>query len=141
MSQEILNSAIMQLRAKALETYGIIKDIYRRPVQEGDADKVAALSLKLAQLEGGMLTLQQYAPEIISSVAIAEAESAAAAALAGKVSDVEKEDPPAIVNEEAPEEKAPTADPAPEPTITEEDLAKRSPTYRRSRRSTKKDKS
>ena len=70
MSQEILNSAIMQLRAKALEAYGIIKDTYRQPSKEGDADRIAALSLKLAQLEGGMLTLQQYAPEIIAAVAV-----------------------------------------------------------------------
>jgi len=124
MSQEILNSAIMQLRAKALEVYGVIKDIYRRPAQEGDADKIATLSLKLAQLEGGMITLQQYAPEIILSVAN---EMAIAAA--------EEEEQSATADERG-EEVSIT-----EPVITEEELSERSPTYRRTRRPKKKDKS
>lgn len=124
MSQEILNAAIMQLRAKALEAYGVIKDIYQRPSAEGDADKIAALSLKLAQLEGGMLTLQQYAPEIILSASAVATEAA-----------IKEEEQSTTVDEEEEEVSAP------EPAITEEDLAARSPTYRRTRRSKKKDKS
>jgi hypothetical protein len=128
MSQEILNSAIMQMRAKALEAYGIIKDIYRQPSQEGDADRIANLSLKLAQYEGGMLTLQQYAPEIISTVAAeiaAEkaAEEEQAAGLEDEEAGAELPDPEEL------EQNA--ADNAPE-EIAEEELTKRSATYRRS---------
>ncbi len=69
MSVEVLNSALMQLRGKAHEIYGIMKDIHRRPSEEGDADRIINLSVKLAQLEGAVLTLEQYAPEIVKSVA------------------------------------------------------------------------
>ena len=117
MSQEILNSAIMQLRAKALEAYGIIKDTYRQPSKEGDADKIAALSLKLAQLEGGMLTLQQYAPEIIAAV---DAELAAEKA--------EALNPPQDVEDLSPDEQSADSD----STISEEQLAERSTTFRKS---------
>ena len=60
MAAETLEAAILQLRAKALEAFGIIKDIYARPAEEGDVDKIANQALKLAQFEGAMLTLQQY---------------------------------------------------------------------------------
>lgn len=60
MAKETSEAAILQLRAKALETYGIIKDILAKPSEEGDADNIAVQALKLAQFEGAMLTLQQY---------------------------------------------------------------------------------
>ena len=60
MAAESTQAAILILRAKALETYGIIKDMHRRPPEQGDADKIAAHALNLAQYEGAMLTLQQY---------------------------------------------------------------------------------
>jgi hypothetical protein len=65
MSQETLNAAVLLLRSRALEAYGIIKDMLDRPAAEGDVDKIAAQSLKLAQLEGGMVTLQQYADSLL----------------------------------------------------------------------------
>ena len=52
----------MQLRGKAQEVYGVIKDIYRRPTAEGDADRIMSLSLKLAQIEGGLITLEEAEP-------------------------------------------------------------------------------
>jgi hypothetical protein len=60
MAKETPSAAVLQLRSKALEAYGIIKDICARPAEEGDVDKIAHQSLKLAQFEGAMLTLQQY---------------------------------------------------------------------------------
>lgn len=60
MAAEITEAAISLLRAKALEVFGVIKDIYARPSEEGDADKIANYALKLVQYEGAMLTLQQY---------------------------------------------------------------------------------
>jgi hypothetical protein len=60
MAKEISEAAILQLRAKALEAFGVIKDIYARPSEDGDVDKIANQALKLAQYEGAMITLQQY---------------------------------------------------------------------------------
>ena len=113
MSVEILNSAIMQLRGKAQEIYGVIKDIHRRPSEEGDADKIMTLSLRLAQIEGGLVTLEQYCPEIIRSVAAEQAAQAAAEKAAT---------PPE--SEDAPEENS--------RTIGHEELMEQSPTYRKS---------
>ena len=111
MSVEILNSAIMQLRGKAQEIYGVIKDIHRRPSEEGDADKIMTLSLRLAQIEGGLITLEQYSPEIIRSVA-AEQAAQAAAEKAATLPDAEsKED---------------------SKTIGHKELMEQSPTYRKS---------
>jgi outer membrane biosynthesis protein TonB len=116
MSVEILNSAIMQLRGKAQEIYGIIKDIHRRPSQEGDADKIMTLSLKLAQIEGGLVTLEQYSPEIVRSVAAERAAQAAA----------EKAAP-------EPEEEPPEEKPPEEPKVVgHKELMEQSPTYRKS---------
>jgi len=60
MAKETTDAAVLQLRAKALEAFGIIKDIYARPAEDGDVEKIALQALKLAQFEGAMLTLQQY---------------------------------------------------------------------------------
>jgi len=110
MSVEVLNSALMQLRGKAHEVYGLIKDIYRRPSQEGDADRVMNLSLQLAQLEGALLTLEQYAPEIIASI---DAENSV----------TPEEDPAPSVD--PPEEGPPNS-------IGPDELMERSSTYRKS---------
>jgi len=114
MSVEVINSAIMQLRGKAQEIYGVIKDIHRRPSEEGDADKIMTLSLRLAQIEGGLVTLEQYAPEIVRSV---EVEKAAVQAQIAAI--VAPKDPPQ-------EEPEPEKDP-----IGHDELMKRSPTYRK----------
>ncbi len=102
MTEETLNAAISLLRSKALETYGIMKDIYARPAELGDVDLLAKHSLQLAQLEGGLLTLQQYAPDIIKSA-----------------------------NERHTPEPEPEPEPEP-PVITEEELLIRSDAFRRS---------
>jgi len=112
MSVEILNSAIMQLRGKAQEIYGVIKDIHRRPSEEGDADKIMTLSLKLAQIEGGLVTLEQYAPEIARSVALEKAAAAAEASMPAQEETSED-------TEETPEK------------LGHDELMERSPTYRK----------
>jgi len=116
MSVEILNSAIMQLRGKAQEIYGVIKDIHRRPAEEGDADKIMTLSLKLAQIEGGLVTIEQYSPEIVRSVA---AEKAAQAAVEKAVSAAAPPEPEEVSEDES-------------KTIGHEELMEQSPTYRKS---------
>tara|TARA_R110000824_G_scaffold189440_5_gene370905 strand:- start:247 stop:648 length:402 start_codon:yes stop_codon:yes gene_type:complete len=116
MSVEVLNSAIMQLRGKAQEIYGVIKDIHRRPSEEGDADKIMTLSLRLAQIEGGLVTLEQYSPEIVRSVA---AEKAAQAAAEKAVSAAVSPEPEEVSEDEP-------------GTIGHEELMEQSPTYRKS---------
>ena len=64
MASETTQAAILILRAKALEVYGVLKDLYAKQAEMGDSEKIASHALNLAQLEGAMLTLQQYfAPE------------------------------------------------------------------------------
>jgi len=60
MTEEILQAAILKLRSKALEQYGIIKDIYHRPAVSDSVDRIAQHALNLAQIEGAIITLQQY---------------------------------------------------------------------------------
>ena len=67
-TEELLNAAVLQLRAHALETYGIIKDLVAAPAEEGVATKIASQAAKLAQYEGGLITLQQYIPSLIEAL-------------------------------------------------------------------------
>ncbi len=67
MTEETLDAAILLLRSRGLEAYGLIKDIYARDREAGDVEKIANLSLQMAKLEGGMLTLQQYKKSIVES--------------------------------------------------------------------------
>ncbi|HCI69192.1 MAG TPA: hypothetical protein DHV30_00760, partial [Balneola sp.] len=60
MTEEILQSAIMRLRSKATERFAIIKDLYHRPATTETVDLIVQHSVALAQLEGAMITLQQY---------------------------------------------------------------------------------
>ena len=68
MNEEIFNAAIMRLRSRALEHYGIIKDLARRPPGEGTVDELVKNAITLVQFEGAMLTLQQYMPTITSEL-------------------------------------------------------------------------
>jgi len=64
MTEEILQAAILKLRAKALEHYGIIKDIYHRPAAQDSVDRIASHAMALAQIEGAVVTLQQYSASL-----------------------------------------------------------------------------
>jgi hypothetical protein len=72
MTEELLRSAILRLRAQALEQYGIIKNIYNQPADAETVNKICQHTQLLAQLEGSMLTLQQYAEEIMSPTTATE---------------------------------------------------------------------
>ena len=74
MTEEGLNAAVLRLQSLAIETYGRIKDIYKREQQEGDVDMISSLSMKLANYEGALITLQQYKQNILDSAKIAEEE-------------------------------------------------------------------
>ena len=112
MTEEILQAAILKLRSKALEQYGIIKDIYHRPAARASVDRIAQHALNLAQVEGAIITLQQYS------------ESLAKQTEAEEISNTP-------VAEEQPEESE-----EPEP-IRGEELLKRSPTARKAAKTKK----
>lgn len=104
MTEEGLNAATLRLQSLAIETYGKIKDIYKREQQDDDVDKIANLSMKLANFEGALITLQQYKQSIIDSAKNVDEE---------------------VQHEEEKEEEKP-------PVITEEQLRKNSESFKRS---------
>ena len=66
MSQkEVINASIALLRARALECYSLLKGRINKVPEEGDVDKIAAASLKLAQFESAMTALQTYAESLM----------------------------------------------------------------------------
>ena len=73
MTDEAIEAAILQLRSSALETLGLMKEMAARPLVEGEVNKLALYAAKLANMEGGFLTLQQYAPVLRKSMAAAAA--------------------------------------------------------------------
>ena len=110
-NEAMLNAAITQLRAKALEAYAIIKDTLHTPMVEGDLNTIASQALKLAQYEGAMITLQQYSKELLVTL------------------DSEPEPEPEPEEEEAEPEETPFS---PGIQMTEEELISKSPTYKQS---------
>ena len=111
MSKEIANSSILYLKAKALESYGIIKDLLKQTPETGVTEKIAQQAIALARIEGAMITMQQYFGEGL---------------------------PPESENEKKVEETPASAEPEPEEpqeslVITEE----RSPTMRRTNKKQK----
>lgn len=64
MTEETLQAAIMKLQSMAIEQYAIIKDLYHRPVDKHTVDKIAQHALNLANAEGAVLTLKQYAARL-----------------------------------------------------------------------------
>ena len=112
MTEEILQAAILKLRSKALEQYGIIKDIYHRPAVSDSVDRIAQHALNLAQIEGAIITLQQYSESLAKQTEAEEVSNAP-------------------VTEEQPEENE-----EPE-SISGEELLKRSATTRKAARTRK----
>ena len=112
MTEEILQAAILKLRSKALEQYGIIKDIYHRPAASDSVVMIAQHALNLAQIEGAIITLQQYSEGLAKQTEAEEISNAP-------------------VTEEQPEENE-----EPEP-LSGEELLKRSPTARKATRTKK----
>ena len=96
MTEEILQAAILKLRSKALEQYGIIKDIYHRPAASDSVDKIAQHALNLAQIEGAVITLQQYSESLAKQT---EAEEISNAPVAEEQPE-ESEQPESISGEE-----------------------------------------
>lgn len=113
MTEEILQAAIMRLKSRATERFGIIKDLYHRPATTETVDQITQHAVVLAQLEGGLITLQQYA-EVLSQQTENE-----------KISNMPKEKSTPVEVEEESEEQA---------SITESDLETSSATYRKNKK-------
>jgi len=121
MTEEILNSAILQLKAKATERFGIIKDLYHRPATTDTADQIVQHAIALAQLEGALVTLQQYSGAL-SKQTIDEAISNAPEE---EEQEEDPEPPP------APKKKRRTTKKKDTP-VSHDELMERSSTYRKS---------
>ena len=69
MTEEVLQSAILRLKSRAVERFAIIKDLYHRPASTETVDQIVQHSIALAQLEGALITLQQYSGTLASQTA------------------------------------------------------------------------
>lgn len=105
MTEDVLNAAIQKLRAMALEQYALAKDALHQPATAETVSNISTYAINMAQLEGALITLQQYAEPLKQRT---EAEVAAS-------------------------EPAPQPEPEEEKTvITDKDLAERSTSFRKS---------
>ena len=123
MTEDVLNAAILRMRAKALENFALIKDLYHRPATRETVDQICSLSLALAQYEGAMITLQQYATNLSS---LTENEKKhTIVEMQKEVEEIEAEEPEELDKK----------------VLSGEELAKRSPTNRRTSARSKRAKS
>ncbi len=118
MTDETLEAAVLKLRSEAYMVLGLMKDMARRPTLEDDVNMLANYAARLANLEGGMITLQQYAPAI-------KAAGDEALAAIGNPEEAEEDDEVTTVEVEETEENE-------TPPVSEEELRERSPTFRKS---------
>jgi hypothetical protein len=123
MTEEILNSAILQLKAKATERFGIIKDLYHRPATTETADQIVQHALALAQLEGALVTLQQYSGAL--------AKQTVDEAVSNAIEEDEEEEPEPEPEPPPPKRKRRTTKKKAAP-VSHEELMERSATYRKS---------
>ena len=101
-SKEISQSAILLLKAKALESYGIIKDRLQQSPTEGTADDIATQAMRLVQFEGAALTLQGY---FAGGVSETEAQEQPAEEAVSAPPPAEKEDVIVVTEEMSPSYK------------------------------------
>ena len=104
-AKEMLSASLLHLRGKATEVYSLIKDTISRPLEVGDSEKIAALAAQLAQLEGAVVTLEHYRPQLLESLR--------------------------AVIEEEPDAEPDPADPEDPGAKSHANLMERSPTYKK----------
>ena len=80
MKHDLLQGALLRLQGSILETFEAIKDEYAAPAAEGTVDRIATLAARLANLEGGLITLQQYSQRIVETAKAEAMETSLAAA-------------------------------------------------------------
>ena len=65
MTHETINAALHNLQAQINEVTGLMRDMAKQPTQEETATNLVKYSIRLAQLEGAFITLQQHATTIV----------------------------------------------------------------------------
>jgi len=80
MKQDLLQGALLRLQGSILETFEALKDEYASPADEGTVDRIATLAARLANLEGALITLQQYSQRIVETAKAEAMETSLAAA-------------------------------------------------------------
>ena len=119
MTYETVTAALHNLQAQINEVMGLMKDAAKQPTKDDTATKLVQYAIRLAQLEGAFLTLQQHANAIID---VAKQYPVPPLPVAGP-EDTEEDEVATDTEIEDEEESR---------VITTEDLATSSPTYRRS---------
>jgi len=115
MTPETIAAALYNLQAQINEVMGLMKDAAKHPANDETAANIVKYSIRIAQLEGAFITLQQHAPALV---------------------EVSKQYPVPPLPEPLPEAESDTEPPspaAPEVSITSGELEKRSPTARRAK--------
>ena len=67
MTHETVVAALHSLQAQVSEVMGLMKDAAKQPVGEETAANIVKYSIRLAQLEGALITLQQHAPALVAT--------------------------------------------------------------------------
>ena len=132
MTEEILQAAIMRLRSKATERFAIIKDLYHRPATGETTDQIVQHAVALAQLEGAMITLQNYAGPLARQTEN-EAVSNTPEQPVTEV-EAEEDDEEQQIYEKLLEDVEQEEGPLPPDSPNHDELMKRSTTYRNSQR-------
>jgi hypothetical protein len=65
MTYETITAALHNLQAQINETVGLMKDCAKQPTSSDTAANLVKYSIRLAQLEGAFLTLQEHAPGLV----------------------------------------------------------------------------
>ena len=65
MTHETVTAALYNLQAQINEVMGLMKDAAKQPANDETAANIVRYSIRLAQLEGAIITLQQHAAELV----------------------------------------------------------------------------
>ena len=112
MTEDVMDAVIGKLKGLALEQYAMIKDRYHNPMDDTTVSTMANCALNLAQIEGAIVTLQQYSDKLAART---PAELAADPTTSDEISEEQEEQ----------EEQKISGD---------DTLSARSPTYRKSKK-------
>lgn len=65
MTHETITAALYNLQAQINEVMGLMKDAAKQPAKDETAGNIIKYSIRLSQLEGAFITLQQHAPGLV----------------------------------------------------------------------------
>ena len=65
MSEEILDAAILALRAKALEKYARLKEIHSEEITPETVDQICKVSMEMSAYQNAMTNLKTYKPHML----------------------------------------------------------------------------